>query len=335
MKTLSVLEATSHNPYLNLAVETFLLQNGHKNQHTLYLWDNEPTVVIGKHQHTLSECDLPVMTADKVNLARRVSGGGAVYQDSQCPLFTFLSPSSDFSKDRNNSIILSALKRFGINAETSGRNDILVNGLKVSGSAFKVGPSHSFHHGTVLVDVNLDNLGKYLSPSQSKLQSKGVASVRSRVENLKTFESSMTSANIKTAIVDEFIKHHKVNRLNVSHSDASSLERDPRVQEIYQKFKSREWILGNNPTCNIMVNERFHWGGVDIRFNVSEHRIKDVHLYSDSMFVEVIDKLKEALDSCEFSRDAVLSLKSNFKETPPEQLQCVTDVLNLVVHNIV
>jgi lipoate-protein ligase A len=158
---------------------------------TLFLWRNRPCIVIGRWQNPWKECDHSKMQGKEVKLARRRSGGGAVYQDLGNTCFTFIHPIPEGgfamdTKEINNKILLKALKNLGITAEVSGRNDILVDGFKVSGSAYKanLGMKRSLHHGTMLVDVNLDDLKTYLNPDKPKLESKGVDSVIKRVANL-------------------------------------------------------------------------------------------------------------------------------------------------------
>jgi len=154
---LKVYESMSNDPFFNLATEDWLLREGDFS-HTLFLWRNAPTIVIGRHQNPYKECLLQKMDEKGITLARRHSGGGAVYQDLGNSIFTFISPQNEFSKEKNSQIIINALATFNIKAEASGRNDILVDGLKVSGSAYKIQPPRALHHGTLLIDTNLDDL---------------------------------------------------------------------------------------------------------------------------------------------------------------------------------
>lgn len=170
----------------------------------LFIWRNTKTIIIGKHQNPWKECRVQLLEADNVVLARRKSGGGCVYQDMGNSVFSFLNPIADFSKEdyktMNNSVLIESLTKIGVvGAEPTGRNDICVNGRKVSGSAYKLSLGRrdgsgrkALHHGTMLLDLDLKALEKYLSPNKAKLLSKGVDSVVSRVLNLKEVVPHLT-----------------------------------------------------------------------------------------------------------------------------------------------
>lgn len=147
----------------------------------LFLWRNKPTIIIGKHQNPWKECRVQLLEQDGVVLARRRSGGGCVYQDLGNSVFSFLNPISDFSKEdyktMNNEVLLAGLKKLGIHdAEATGRNDLCVGGRKVSGSAYKLSLGKrdgsgrkALHHGTMLLNLDLTALERYLSPNKAKL----------------------------------------------------------------------------------------------------------------------------------------------------------------------
>lgn len=205
---LTVYFSRSYNPYLNLAIEDHIFKNMRPDEQILYLWRNDNTVVIGRFQNPWVECRVKEIEHDGVFLARRQSGGGAVYHDLGNTNFTFFSPKTQYDKERNIKIIIDSLDRFGIDASMSGRNDILVDGKKVSGSAFKLTASKAFHHGTLLVNTDLDNLEYYLTPDREKLESKGIASIRSRVVNLADINPRVNHEELCDAIVSRFVSEY-------------------------------------------------------------------------------------------------------------------------------
>ena len=183
---------TGTEPYENLAVERFLMEAVEEGELILYLWQNRRTVVIGRNQNPWRECRLTELQRDGGSLARRLSGGGAVYHDLGNLNFTFCVQGMDYDLRRQQSVILEACHLLGIGAELSGRNDLLAEGRKFSGNSFYNHNGYAFHNGTLLVDADLECIGKYLSPSRMKLEGKGVDSVRSRVVNLAELHPGLT-----------------------------------------------------------------------------------------------------------------------------------------------
>ncbi|MEI6309433.1 MAG: lipoate--protein ligase, partial [bacterium] len=190
-----VLRTYSLDPFHNLALEEFLLDDvtGHAAAGchaaagylaTLYLWQNENTVVIGKNQNPWRECRLEQLEAEGGKLARRLSGGGAVFHDLGNLNFTFLLPRADYDLSRQLRVILEAARAVGVPAEMSGRNDLTATGRKFSGNAFYLRKETAFHHGTILVNADFQKMSRYLQPSAEKMRAKGVESVRARVVNL-------------------------------------------------------------------------------------------------------------------------------------------------------
>eukprot|EP00697_Spironema_sp_BW2_P004971 gnl/Spiro4/16719_TR8998_c0_g1_i1.p1 gnl/Spiro4/16719_TR8998_c0_g1~~gnl/Spiro4/16719_TR8998_c0_g1_i1.p1 ORF type:complete len:311 (-),score=47.17 gnl/Spiro4/16719_TR8998_c0_g1_i1:548-1480(-) len=206
-----VFEALGTDPYLNVATEDWLLGNpgAHHGTHTLFLWRNDPTIVIGRHQNMYKEVNVALCEKEKVCLVRRHSGGGAVYQDLGNTNFSIFSPKQTFDKTFNFAFITKALASLGIQAASQGRNDlVLPDNRKISGSAFKHSAAYSLHHGTLMVDVDVNALTRLLNPNKLKLESKGVASVASRVANMRSLVPSLTHGALVTALARAFSSAH-------------------------------------------------------------------------------------------------------------------------------
>jgi len=207
-KKIRILRTAVTNPWFNLATENWIFRDLDPEVFTLFLWRNENTVVIGNYQNPWVECKVDKMDRDEVFLARRQSGGGAVFHDLGNTNFTFLCARENYEEAANFKIITDAILSLGITAEKSGRNDIHVDGRKISGSAFRHTQQRSFHHGTLLINADMSRLADYLNPNPLKLQAKGVKSVRSRVANLIEFNETLDHETVCQAIIRSFSDYH-------------------------------------------------------------------------------------------------------------------------------
>lgn len=306
------IESNSFDPWLNLAIEEYLLNNYAAEHITLYLWQNAHTVVIGQNQNAWRECRLEVLEKDRGKLARRLSGGGAVYHDLGNLNFTFLLPKREYNLHKQLAVIVDAVKELGIQANFSGRNDILAQGKKFSGNAFYHGRRASYHHGTVLVNVDMKKLSKYLNVSTAKIQSKGIKSVASRVVNLSELKPDLTVSDMKKAMYLGFIKEY-------GHIDTTlnfvKISTSPEVSSLFEKYSSKAWLLGKSPEFDLKLENRFPWGELEIGLNIKNGAVRDCSVYSDSMDVDFIKALKRSLQNIEFSKEKIVRSISRLPET--------------------
>ena len=216
MASTSIALAQGYDPWLNLSLEELLLGRVGDDEAILYLWQNQHTVVVGRHQNAWRECHAEKLEADGGKLARRLSGGGAVYHDLGNLNFTFIVPKPAYDLHRQLKVILGAARTVGVDAEFSGRNDILADGRKFSGNAFYHGRKASYHHGTILIDVDMTVLQKYLNVPQQKMAAKGVTSVKSRVINLRELVPTLTIEEMQQAMMQAFIAEYgEIGRAHV------------------------------------------------------------------------------------------------------------------------
>ena len=297
MKPLRLLLSDSYDPWFNLAVEDCIFREM-TTQRVLFLWRNAETVVIGQAQNPWKECNTRRMEEDGIRLARRSSGGGAVFHDLGNTCFTFMAGKPEYDKSVSTNIILNALKRLGIDASASGRNDLVVQTTegerKISGSAYRETADRGFHHGTLLLNADLSRLANYLNPDVKKLQAKGITSVRSRVANLSEFVPYINHEQICEAVTAAFFDWY-----------GSSVEPEiispdvfpdiPGFAERFAKQSSWEWNFGKAPAFSHLLNERFIWGGVDIHFDVEKGSISRAQIFTDSLNPAPLLALADAL----------------------------------------
>lgn len=289
-------ESNSFDPYLNLATEQYLMETVEEDACILFLWQNQNTVVIGKNQNAWKECRTTLLNAEGGVLARRLSGGGAVFHDLGNLNFTFLMPQAEYDLDRQFAVIAEAVSLLGLQAERSGRNDVLAEGRKFSGNAFYKNGAQAYHHGTLLVNVDMDKLGRYLNPSKAKLQAKGVDSVRSRVVNLTELNPQITIASMKDAMTRAFAKVYDKPLSVITEQDFDHAA----IEALRQRNASWEWNFGQKLPFTAECEERFAWGGVQIQLSVESGMIRDVRVYSDAMDWSLAPKLEETLQGCRF-----------------------------------
>lgn len=294
IRKLYYLHAGGTDPYENLALERYLLRRLPEGACILYLWQNRNTVVIGRNQNAFRECRTALLEQEGGLLARRPSGGGAVFHDLGNLNFTFVVGKEDYSVARQSDVIVRALADFGIAAERSGRNDLLAGGLKFSGNAFLETDAKAVHHGTLLVDVDMEKLSRYLRPSAQKLRAKGVSSVRSRVVNLHTLAPRLTVEALRARLVSAFSEVY---------GGAAELyvPQEPEVlAQLRSDFADPEWLYGRRRPFDLSLEDRFSWGEVTLEFSVSQGVVSDLCVYTDALDETLSARVEAALRGCRF-----------------------------------
>lgn len=251
-----IVQSQSRDVYRNLAVEEWLLDNAPRLP-ILFLCVNDPCVVIGKNQNPWRECRLSLMQKEGVALARRISGGGAVYHDSGNLNVSVIVDRTQYVEQKQYDLVFQSLEKFLCrNAVPSklGKNSLAVDGFKFSGQAFCHRRGRSLHHGTVLVDADLDRLGRYLGPELDGIETRAVASVPARVTNLASFAPGLTVNRLSAALIEQFGKMYGGGTAAESESDAIA----PQAQllPMIGKNSSNGWKLEHTP--------RFFFQGLEV-----------------------------------------------------------------------
>lgn len=289
-----VIISNQQNPYLNIAVENYLLAQPSDGDITLYLWQNRRTVVIGQNQNPYAECQVEQLEADGGYLMRRRTGGGAVFHDLGNINFSFIVPNELYDQRRQFAVLQRAVASYGLSTEVSGRNDVLCQGRKFSGNAFAIGRQQRLHHGTILIRTDVDVLQRYLKVKPAKLLKHGVASVQSRVVNLSELVPDITAQNIVPRMVEAFGQEYG---MPVAQLDFDAVAATPEVLALRDEFASPEWKYGRWKEFSAQFSAQFDWGAVEVSVVVDQPTatITDLAIASDSLFPEAIDQARSLL----------------------------------------
>ena len=285
------------DPYRNLAAEKLLTLGAREGECILFLWQNRRTVVIGRNQNPWEECRVRQLEEDGGHLARRLSGGGAVYHDLGNLNFSFAVRKPDYDPVKQSEVILRAVRKLGIAAERTGRNDFEAGGRKFSGNAFFETGGCCCHHGTIMLEVDTDALARYLTVTGTKLRSKGVASVRSRVLNLRELDPGITTDSLKAAILEAF---GEVYGLQAEAPEQDRLSREEVLREA-EKLSSEDWLFPPRIPFTATVENRYAWGGIRIELLVRGNRVAQAECVSDAMDESLIRGIRHALVDSPYS----------------------------------
>ena len=301
VERLYIYKSTCVDPYLNIATEKYLLDSVTPGTCILYLWQNQNTVVIGRNQNAWAECRTGLLEQEGGHLARRLSGGGAVYHDLGNLNFTFLMCEEDYDLDRQLQVICEACKYSGIAVERSGRNDLLAQGHKFSGNAFYHSQGHAYHHGTLLVNADMEKLSRYLTPSKAKLESKGVSSVRSRVINLQELSPSLSCQLLAEYMEAAFCQVYGLS-VDPFLVDESAQQ---QITHTSRELASWQWLYGPKLPFSVSLEDRFSWGSIQLQLQVVSGKITGIQVYSDAMQWQLAEDVQKILLGLPFSVDAM------------------------------
>lgn len=309
---IAVFEAAGTDPHYNIATEKYLLEHVEKGQCILYLWQNKNTVVIGRNQNAWAECRTTLLEAEGGKLARRLSGGGAVFHDLGNLNFTFLMCDEDYDLDRQFEVIRVACGNLGISVEKSGRNDLLAEGKKFSGNAFYHSHGHAYHHGTLLVSADIEKLSRYLTPPKAKLEAKGVSSVRSRVTNLADLCPGLTAPMLQDQMKKAFEAVYGMSAQTLALNSEALTE----IESSKLELSAWQWCYGPRLPFSFVCEERFPWGSISLHLQVEGGKIVTANVYSDAMEWELADVISNALTGCRFTiEDMQKALADKMKKT--------------------
>lgn len=291
------------DPRMNLAIEEYILRHLDVNQTYLLFYINEPSIIIGKNQNTLEEINTDFVEKNGIHVVRRLSGGGAVYHDLGNLNFSFITKDDGESFHNFKKFtepVIRALRSMGVPAELSGRNDILVQGRKISGNAQFATKGRMFSHGTLMFDSNIDNVVAALNVKKDKIESKGIKSIRSRVANIAEFldrDMSMEEFR-KLLLVSIFGGEQNIDEYVLTDNDWKEIERISR-----ERYQNWDWNYGKSPKFNIQCAKRFPAGQIDIRLEVVKGRIEHCKIYGDFFGVGDVSDVEKRLIGLRYDKN--------------------------------
>lgn len=315
----------NYNPRLNLALEEYALRNFSPDTDYLLFYINEPSIIIGRNQNTLEEINLDYVNEKDIHVVRRISGGGAVYHDLGNLNFSFIT-NHDIKSLHNfkkfTAPVIKALAEMGVEAELIGRNDILVDGKKISGTAqFSTG-KRMISHGTLLLDTDLSEVVKALNVKMSKIQSKGHKSVRSRVANISEYlEKPMKIEEFRTLLLKGlYAQSEPFEEYRLTPQQWEEVHELKRV-----KYDTWDWNFGSSPKFNIQRTKRFPVGEIDLRIFVEKGYIKEFKIFGDFFGKEPVENLESLMNGARYELADITELlkdvdvKEYFGDLPKEE----------------
>ncbi|MCO7126725.1 lipoate--protein ligase [Sporolactobacillus shoreicorticis] len=293
---------------LNFALEEYALKYLSIDETYLMFYRMAPTVIVGRNQNTVEEINMDYIIKNEVTVTRRLSGGGAVYNDPGNLSFSFIAKDDGDSFNNYRKFtepVIRALHHMGVDAKLEGRNDLTVDGKKISGNAQFVTQGRIFSHGTLLFDVDLGHVSQALRPDKAKYESKGIKSVRSRVTNIREhLVKDMDIHQFKAQLLHYIFEgEDHIPKYRLTDKDWTNI-----INIAKRRYRNWDWVYGKSPEFNLRKAKRFPGGRVDFRMNVKKGVIEQISVFGDFFGAGDVREFEKLLIGVKYDRP-VLSEK--------------------------
>ncbi|WP_404470526.1 lipoate--protein ligase [Sutcliffiella horikoshii] len=289
------------DPRINLAIEEYALKNLDIEDTYLLFYINEPSIIIGKNQNSVEEINTKYVEDNGIHVVRRLSGGGAVYHDHGNLNFSFITKDdgeSFHNFKKFTAPVVEALKSLGVEAEMSGRNDILAEGRKISGNAQFSTRGRMFSHGTLLFDSEIEHVVSALNVKKDKIESKGIKSIRSRVANIKEFlKEEITIEQFRQLLLEAIFKSKDIPKYELTEEDWKNIHELSK-----ERYQNWDWNYGKSPKFNLQHSHRFPVGQIDVRLDVTKGKIENCKIYGDFFGVGDVSEVEDLLSGVKYEK---------------------------------
>ncbi|MBO0475448.1 lipoate--protein ligase [Vagococcus sp. DIV0080] len=299
------------DPRINLAIETYLVQEMPLDEPILLFYINEPSIIIGRNQNTIEEINTEYVEKQGIHVVRRLSGGGAVYHDGGNLNFSFIMP-DDGESFRNfgkvTQPIIDALHDMGVEgAELKGRNDLVIDDKKFSGNAMYSTNGRMFAHGTLMFDSDVNEVVNALKVRKDKIESKGIKSIRSRVTNIKPYltdsHQNMSTEDFRQEILLKIFETDNLDDVNVYKLTEKDWEKINAISD--KLYRNWDWNYGRSPEFDLVRRQRFAIGSIEAKMNVSEGEIKEIKLFGDFFGLGEISDVEKVLTGIKYDKESI------------------------------
>lgn len=330
----------THDIRTNLATEEYLMNSGVMTPPFMLFYIEKPCIIVGRNQNTVEEINEDYCKQHGITITRRLSGGGAMYQDLGNLCFSFIVPADrqrfgDFKTLVQP--IVDALHEMGATgAEVTGRNDIVIDGKKFSGNAMYTRNGKTFCHGTLMFDVDTDAVAGALKVPKDKIESKGIKSVRSRVTNLKPYLKpefqNLDTAGFRDELIKRIYHVDDLSQAQINEYQLTAKDQQAIHQIETERYRDWNWVFGQSPVFTVKKRKHFDAGTIDARFEVQDGKIQMAKIYGDFFGIEDVHQLEKALIGKPYDVDSITRVLQSFDLNKFFNGIPANDVIELIAH---